>query len=270
METLPSYQLVRLTAIHSRLLGRDPIVDIYLPQAFEQADEPFPLLILNDGQDGDAIDLKKCLEDLTRSEMIREVIVVGIHAGDRLEEYGVAQRKDFKGRGARAKGYTRFILSELVPYLHYRYPVSSEREDHAIAGFSLGGLSAIDIAWNHADYFGKAGAFSGSFWWRKRDSKSLFYADHRDRLMHFQIRKGKFKPGLKFWFQTGTQDESSDRNENGMIDSIDDTLDLIAELTKKGYRPFHDIQYYEMEGGKHNLETWKQAMPEFLKWAFGK
>ena len=61
-----------------------------------------------------------------------------------------------------------------------------------------------------------------------------------------------------------------DRNKNGVIDSIEDTLDLIAELTKKGYRPFQDIQYYEMKDGKHNLETWAEAMPVFLQWAFGK
>lgn len=255
--------------MHSKLLGRDTLVDIFLPQAVEGADKPFPLLILNDGQDGEVIGLKACLEDLTQSKLIRELVVVAVHAGDRLQEYGVVGRKDYKGRGAKAKNYNQFIMTELVPYLHYRYPVSNERSDHAIAGFSLGGLSAIDIGWNNADYFGKAGAFSGSFWWRKRDAKSMFYTDNRDRLMHLQIRKGKFKPGLKFWFQTGTLDESYDRNENGTIDSIDDTLDLITELTKKGYRPFHDIQYYEIEGGRHNLETWKQALPEFLKWAFG-
>jgi hypothetical protein len=88
--------------------------------------------------------------------------------------------------------------------------------------------------------------------------------------MHQQIRRGKLKPGMKFWFQTGTQDEWSDRNKNGIIDSIDDTLDLIVELTKIGYRPFHDIQYLEIKDGKHNPETWAEAMPHFLTWAFGK
>lgn len=270
MDTRQSYHLERLTDVHSSLLERDTLVDIFIPQAFETTTNRFPLLLLNDGQDGEAIDLKTCLEDLTRSNAIRQLVVVGVHAGDRLQEYGVAGRKDYKGRGAKAKNYTRFIMTELVPYLHYRYPISDERADHAIAGFSMGGLSAVDIAWNNAGYFGKVGAFSGSFWWRRRDAKSMFYADNRDRLMHQQIRKGKFKPGLKFWFQTGTLDEFGDRNKNGTIDSIDDTLDLIAELTKKGYRPFHDIQYCQIEGGRHNLETWKQAMPEFLKWAFGR
>lgn len=88
--------------------------------------------------------------------------------------------------------------------------------------------------------------------------------------MHQEIRHGKKKENLKFWLQTGAMDEVGDRNKNGVIDSIDDTLDLIAELTKKGYRPFHDIQYVEMKEGRHNLETWADAMPVFLKWAFGK
>jgi hypothetical protein len=88
--------------------------------------------------------------------------------------------------------------------------------------------------------------------------------------MHRQVRNSKKKEGLKFWFQTGAEDEQNDRNKNGIIDSIDDTLDLIAELTIKGYRPFHDIQYFEMKKGRHSIETWAEAMPSFLMWAFEK
>ncbi len=263
------YQLEKLTDIHSKLLGRDVAVDIFLPFHYEKAAGYYPLLILNDGQDNETIHLKSMLEALTYSKEIKDVIVVGVYAGDRMQEYGVAGKPDFHERGSKAKNYSKFIMTELVPYLEYQYSISKDPVDHAIAGFSLGGLSALDIAWSH-DFFGKAGAFSGSFWWRKRDAKSRLYADHRDRIMHQQIRKGKFKEGMKFWFQTGTHDEQSDRNKNGVIDSIDDTLDLIVELTKKGYRPFHDIQYLEMKGGEHNLKTWTEAMPQFLKWAFGR
>ena len=85
-----------------------------------------------------------------------------------------------------------FIVTELIPYLHYRYSISQKQQDHAFAGFSLGGLSAMDIAWHHADYFGKVGAFSASFWWRQRDTKSRFYSDYRDRIMHQQVRRGRF------------------------------------------------------------------------------
>jgi enterochelin esterase-like enzyme len=264
------YHLERLTNVHSKLLDRDTEVDIYLPFQFEQSETPFPLLLLNDGQDGKEITLQETLEEVTRAHTIRDTIVVAVHAGDRMQEYGVAGKPDFKKRGSRARDYSRFIMTELLPYIEYRYSVSTKTEDHAIAGFSLGGLSALDIAWHHADYFGKVGAFSGSFWWRRRDTKSRLYSDHRDRIMHLTVRNGRYKPGLKFWFQTGLLDEQADRNKNGVIDSIDDTLDLIVELTKKGYRPFHDIQYLELEKGEHNLKTWKEAMPHFLQWAFGK
>ena len=49
---------------------------------------------------------------------------------------------------------------------------------------------------------------------------------------------------MKFFFECGTADEKEDRNENGVIDSIDDTLDLIATLKNKGYDSGKDISYY--------------------------
>jgi enterochelin esterase-like enzyme len=185
-----------------------------------------------------------------------------------MQEYGVAGEKDFSGRGSKAGLYTDFIIQELVPYLNNYFPVGGG--NLSIAGFSLGALSALDIAWNNPAVFQKVGAFSGSFWWRNLDATDQQFDEKVHRIMHNQIRDTKKNPQLKFWFQTGTKDENSDRNKNGVIDSIDDTLDLIAELTKKGYRPFHDIVYHEVKGGEHNPHTWAQAMPQFLKWAFPK
>jgi enterochelin esterase-like enzyme len=245
-------------------------VELLLPADYKFSNKKYPLLILNDGQDNKVVQVKETLERLCGENSIHEIIVAAIVAGDRMQEYGVAAKSDYQGRGSVAKNYSRYVTSELIPYLSYQYPVDGSPSQHAIAGYSLGGLSAMDIAWNNPEVFSKAGVFSGSLWWRKRDTNSRFYSDDRDRLMHQQIRRGKLKPGMKFWFQTGTQDEWSDRNKNGIIDSIDDTLDLIVELTKIGYRPFHDIQYLEIKDGKHNPETWAEAMPHFLTWAFGK
>ncbi len=263
-----SYSVERLSGIFTKILRRDVEVEIFAPPQLDPSGK-YPLLVLNDGQDSEAVKLKATLEQLVADKVIPEVIVAGVTAGDRMQEYGVAFRHDYHGRGKQAKAYAEYVTKELVPYLRYRLPVTDDPSQRAMAGYSLGGLSAIDIVWNHPHLFGKAGVFSGSFWWRKRDSGSFFYSDYRDRLMHLQVRRGKYKPGVKFWFQTGTRDEESDRNRNGVIDSIDDTMDLIAELTRKGYRPFHDIQYLEIKDGLHHPETWGQAMPHFLTWAFG-
>jgi enterochelin esterase-like enzyme len=262
------YLTEKLTGIYSKLLTREVEVELFLPANVNTGGKKYPLLLLNDGQDNAAVRVKETLKQLVSGGLIQEVIVAGVRAGDRMQEYGVASKPDYLKRGAKAKAYTKYIISELVPYLLYKYPIDPSASQHAIGGYSMGGLSALDIAWNHPDVFTKVGVFSGSLWWRRRDSKSLLYSDNRDRIMHQLIRNGKLKPNLKFWFQTGTHDEQSDRNKNGVIDSIDDTLDLIAELTKKGYRPFHDIQYLEMKDGKHNAGTWAEAMPHFLKWAF--
>ena len=254
----------------SKLLQRDVTVHVLLPPDFSASPEKYPLLILNDGQDLEKLQVKESVEHLVGEGLIKNIVVAAVVAGDRLQEYGVANQHDYMKRGKQSKAYAKYVTTELVPYLLYKYKVDDSAANHAIAGCSMGGLSAMDLAWNHPSLFMKVGVFSGSFWWRRRDSNSRFYSDLRDRIMHRQVRNGKFKPGMKFWFQTGRLDEQSDRNNNGVIDSIDDTLDLITALTKRGYRPFHDIQYFEMERGTHSIETWAEAMPEFLKWAFGK
>ena len=91
------------------------------------------------------------------------------------------------------------------------------------------------------------------------------YSDS-DRIMHQIVEKGRYQKGLKFWFEAGTKDEEMDRNNNGIIDAIDDTLDLIKALLNKGYSN-QDVTYLEIEGGEHNFNTWSQAFPKFLNWA---
>src|SRR5690606_5107289 len=107
----------------------------------------------------------------------------------------------------------------------------------SFAGFSLGGLSALDTVWNHAIEFNNVAVFSGSLWWRDKDQDDDDFDEENHRIMHNLIRKGTYAPWLKFFFEVGTLDEINDRNKNGIIDSIDDTSALIEELKKKGYNP---------------------------------
>jgi len=75
------------------------------------------------------------------------------------------------------------------------------------------------------------------------------YDDDKHRIMHQQIRNGQFAPWLKFFLQCGNLDEIKDRNHNGIIDSIEDTLDLVKELENKGYDRENDIYYLELGQG---------------------
>ncbi|WP_235854052.1 alpha/beta hydrolase [Mucilaginibacter terrenus] len=253
--------------INSDVLGRDVTCTLLLPSD-EGVMEPMHLLLLNDGQELGNLKLVDTMENLYERNCLRPVLVVAIHAGeDRLQEYGIAGRPDYKNRGDKADLYTQFVVNELLPGIYQETGIE-HFESTAFAGCSLGGLTAFDVAWNNPDLFDKVGAFSASFWWRSKDLAKGYTAD--DRLMHSVIKATEGKPELKFWLQTGTRDETADRNKNGIIDSIDDTIDIIIELEKKGYTRPADIQYLEVVGGKHDTETWGKAMPKFLCWAFGK
>lgn len=264
--TLTNILIERIT-IDSTFLEREVIIDAYLPNNVAEPAN-MSLLMINDGQDLPKMPFEEILNDLLQDNKIEPVLCIGIHCGEnRKMEYGTASHPDYKGWGAKASAYTSFIFNELLPLIHKIYNVPSFKEK-SFAGFSLGALSALDIVWNHAHEFANVGVFSGSLWWRSRGYNEK-YDDNKHRIMHQQIKKGKFYPWLKFFFECGALDEIADRNHNGIIDSIDDTLDLIKELHKKGYKD-SCIKYLELEDGKHDVPTWASAFPAFLEWGWPK
>ncbi len=252
--------------LDSSFLKREVIFDAYLPKDIEHP-EKMSLLLINDGQDLPKMLFDEMLNTLLEAGEIEPLLCIGIYCGaDRKMEYGTAGQADYKGRGARAGLYTRFVMEELIPFIHRSYAVPSFKEK-SFAGFSMGALSALDIIWNYPWEFAKAGCFSGSFWWRNKGYADG-YTDAANRIMHNRIRAGSYYPWLKFFFQCGRLDETQDRNKNGVIDSIDDTRDLIGELRQKGY-PAGVIEYLELPEGTHDVPTWASAFPSFLKWGWG-
>ncbi len=252
----------------SELLQRDVKIDFYLPAA-DIAPENLSLLLVNDGQDLVTMQFENILGKLYTEELISPLLCVGIHCStDRKNEYGTAKILDYKGRGAKAALYTRFIYEELLPFIRKELNAASFKEK-SFAGFSLGGLSALDIVWNFPKEFRRVGVFSGSLWWRDKDQDDADFNEDTDRIMHRQVREGDYSPWLRFFFEVGTQDETADRNNNGIIDAIDDTVSLIAELEKKGYDKNTDIKYLELADGRHDVPTWAKAFPDFLIWGWG-
>ncbi|HET9824719.1 MAG TPA: alpha/beta hydrolase-fold protein [Chitinophagaceae bacterium] len=259
--------LIENTVIHSRFLHREVKIDFFIPKNIIGHSQ-VSLLLINDGQNMKELGLKFILENSYLQNTITPLLCVGIHAGhERKMEYGTAIQADYLGRGAKAGLYTLFVLHELIPLIRRKFHGLHFKEK-AFAGFSLGGLMALDIVWNYPQEFTKVGVFSGSLWWRSLDHTHDEYEDELHRIMHQQIKKGTHHAGLKFFLTTGSLDEIHDRNDNGIIDSIDDTLALINDLESLGYQNGVDICYINYEDGRHDIATWKRAMPEFLKWGW--
>jgi enterochelin esterase-like enzyme len=259
--------MVETLELQSELLKRTVRIDFYQPENAVPS-STFDLLLVNDGQDLVTMDFDKIFRSLNIQKKLKPLLVAGIHcSADRKNEYGMSEGPDNKGWGTKALVYEQFIVSELLPFIHNRFQNFIFNQT-AFAGFSLGALSAFDIAWNHPEIFSVVGAFSGSFWWRSLDKDDKEYNPWLHRKMHQQVMKSEYHPGMKFFFQCGEQDEWEDRNKNGVIDSIDDTLDLMRLLLKKGYLEGKDMKYLQLPDGKHDVASWAKAFPHFLKWAW--
>jgi enterochelin esterase-like enzyme len=254
--------------IYSRHLQRHvKLTIISTPMPDEKTE--LNLLLLNDGQEMGRFRVKEIVDSLYRKKLIKPLLIVGIHASERMKEYGVADYPDFMNRGDKAAYYDKFINDELYFFAKKKATVR-KFSSVVIAGCSLGGLSAFDIAWNHADKIDKVGVFSGSFWWRDKDDKAADYSDDKNRIILNKIRSSKKKPGLKYWFYTGDKEEESDRDKDGIIDVTDDTKDLATLIKSKNVCLPEDIIFTEDANGRHDYASWSKQLPAFLLWAFGK
>ncbi|WP_127130240.1 alpha/beta hydrolase [Pseudoflavitalea rhizosphaerae] len=226
------------------------------------------LLLLNDGQDIDRLRAKDITDSLFKAKRIQPLVIVAIHAGDRMQEYGVAGKPDYEKRGNKADHYDAFINNELYPYIKKKAGVRKFKSV-AFAGCSLGGLSALDIAFTHNDKVKKVGVFSGSFWWRDKDIKDSTYNEDKNRIMIARLKASRKKPDQQYWFWVGAKEENADRDKDGIIDAVDDTRDIITQLKSKGV-PGNSIVYKEAPRGQHDWPYWSAAFPDFMIWAFSR
>lgn len=251
-------------ALSSAHLGNLRVVELFVPTQHARA---LNLLVLNDGQECDALQLPATLAALHAKRCIAPLAVAAVHAtSERLSEYGTTGVTNGFGQGARADAYAAFVCAELLPELARRMGLHGGPQHTAIAGLSLGGLMAFDLAWTRPDLFGTVGVFSGSFWWRTDNGSAR--ARVASRIAHRKVRSTPALPQIRAWLQAGTADEESDRDGDGVIDAIQDTRELIAALAERGYRHGRDMAYREVQDGRHDCATWAKVLPEFLEWAF--
>lgn len=246
--------------LQSELLNRSVRIDFYhSEQKVESGD--FTLMLVNDGQDLVTMNFENIFASHNTQS---NLLIAGIHSSpDRSQEYGMSAGPNIDGNGARAALYESFVVDELLPFIRSRFH-HLHFSKIAFAGFSLGGLSAFDIAWNNPGIFSKAVVFSGSFWWRSVDKQEKNYDPWLHRMMHRQVAESGRREGMKFFFSCGDHDEGEDRNRNGVIDSIDDTIDLMRLLIRKDYLEGRDFFYVQVPNGTHDLKSWAKAWIEYF------
>ncbi len=258
------------TVLHASATVGDRPVELYFPAGdFDAA--ATRLLVLNDGQDVGALGLAGSLAAFWQAGG-PPFVVLAAPAQNRLQDYGTVENGvsiacipdvGAVALGTLAGDYARWVSTQLVPWARAAFSLPSSVAHTGLLGASLGGLSAVSIAWDTPSVFGFAGAMSGSFWWRT--TPGTVEDRQNSRIMQTIVTRSAARPALSLWFEAGTNDETSDRNGNGVIDAIEDTKDLMTAATGK----VQGQVYEEVPGGIHGYPTWHAVLPHFLTWAAG-
>jgi len=138
---------------------------VYRPPQFDPT-KVYPVVYAQDGQNlfstasGSRNEwrIDETLDRLIGNGSIRPMIVVGIESGARRGlEYVPLALGHPKGEG---EVYARWMVDTLLPAVESRYPVSTERKNRAVMGYSYGGPITFFLAFKYAKTFGVLAAIS--------------------------------------------------------------------------------------------------------------
>lgn len=163
------FVLGSIETVHSKILGEDRVLNIYVPEDYNEKLK-YPVIYLLDGSaDEDFIHVVGIVQFNTFSwiNRIPKSIVVGIANKQRKYDFTspsnrVGDQKLIPKNGGSAQ-FIAFIEKELQPYVEKHYSTDHTR---TIIGQSLGGLLATEILFTKPELFDKYVIISPSLWWQ--------------------------------------------------------------------------------------------------------
>lgn len=169
-DTVKPFVLGETRQMHSKVMGEERLLNIYLPAGYNKLDSArYPVIYLLDGSaDEDFIHIAGLVQ-YNSFEWINQLpqsIVVGIATVDRRRDFtfpttisGDRKRYPTSGHSDR---FINFIETELQPYIEATFRTNASK---TIIGQSLGGLLATEILFTKPNLFNRYIIVSPSLWW---------------------------------------------------------------------------------------------------------
>lgn len=230
-------------------------VRILLPPGYrETRRQPYPLLVLQDGQNlfeqgstapgGGSWRVDLAVERLIAARRIPPIVVAGIdHAGvDRISEF--APTPGGKSGAGRAAEYGRLVVATVLPRLAKDYHVNISVDFMGLGGSSMGGLVTLWLAVMFPGRFGRLMVMSPSLWW-----------DRRVVVRH--LRKHPLDPQPRIWLDAG-------RKEGAMVTRDARELERLLRRQDRA-----SVKYVEDPRGDHSEASWGRRLPDALEWLWG-
>jgi enterochelin esterase family protein len=260
---------VSAVTYYSKSLGKFRRMHVYTPPGYESGDAKYPVFYLLHG----AGDCDEAWTSVGRAGFIIDNLIAAKKAKPMVVVMPAGHTSalgfGFGGRGGERPTVDEFaqdFTKDLMPYVEKTYRISPDRQHHAIAGLSMGGMQTLNIGIANLDkfaylgvyssgVFGLAGGFGGRGGggaapkakakanpgpsWEEQNKAAL---DNTDR-----------KNGLKLvWFATGKDDF--------LIATSRATVDLLKKHK-------FDVAFKESAGG-HTWVNWRNYLIEFAPQLF--
>lgn len=219
-------------------------IRVYFPPGYDENTlKRYPVLYMHDGSNlflpeeafgGNEWRVDENIELLDSMNLIDKVIVVGVYARDRMNEYTKTGYEQ----------YGRFLVDELKPMIDARLRTLSDPANTAVMGSSLGGVVSFYLGWQHPDVFGKAACLSSTF-------------GYRDDLMERVASEPK--RDVRFYIDSGWPE-----------DNYENTTAMRDQLLASGYEFGRDVLYFAFPGALHNEDSWATRSHVPFQFFFGK
>jgi enterochelin esterase-like enzyme len=246
--------IVRHHWYHSNIVGINSEYYVYTPPDFDpKSSKKYPVLYLLHGYSDDPSawtgmgKANVILDNLIAQGKAKPMIVVMPLGYGTMEmiTHGWAVWKDAEIPRRNFAKFSEALFQEVMPLVKQQYPLSEKREEHAVAGLSMGGAETLLTGLNHPDDFAYVGAFS---------SGGLGDGDLAPWFPGISPQSGP-AIGSKFrvlWISCGTEDGLFAFNQR-----------LIAWLKTQGIEP-KAVQ----TPGMHAWMVWRDNLSNFLPLLF--
>lgn len=250
-----TYGTLKSETYYSSTTGKNRNVNIILPAGYTE-DKKYPVLYLFHGGMGDENDwlsgsIVNTIGNMIAGEEAEEMILVLPNC--RCRENDAANPSDGLAP-EHVQSFDRFLTDfsdNLMPYMEEHYSVAVGRENTAIAGFSMGGRTALNIGFHLYDKIKYIGAFTPAYGIFEYENMGL----HEDGLFTeetFTLPE-EYKNNTFLMMNKGNQDN--------MVN--DEPVRYHNALLKNGV----PHTYYTMDGG-HDWPLWRNGFYNFARYIF--
>jgi enterochelin esterase-like enzyme len=239
----------------SNIVGINSEYYVYTPPGFDpKSRDKYPVLYLLHGYSDDPSawtfmgKANVILDNLIAQGKARPMIVVMPLGYGTMEviSRGWSAWQDPKLIQENFSKFGEALYKEVMPLVKQQYPLSEKREDHAIAGLSMGGAESLLVGLNHTDDFAYVAGFSSAVGVGGGDPSALFpgITPQAAPQINAKLRV--------FWVACGTEDGLYKPNQQ-----------FIAWLKQKGLQPTA-VQ----TPGLHVWMVWRDNLSNFLPLLF--